>query len=116
MPLPKADKIRELNDNFRTDEDATIPGKIVMTSGLLMLIEEHGKTNDEVVMIVRKFDVFTEDNDPHCEHDFGAFEFCSAKIFWKFDYYDPDIMYGSEDPANAEKTYRILTIFLASEY
>ncbi len=116
MPQSQSEKIRELNDKFRKREDLSIPGKVVFTSGLLSLIEENNKTSDDLFQFVRDFDVFTEDNDPHKEHDFGAFEFCGAKIFWKFDYYDPDLMHGSSDASDATKTFRMLTVFLASEH
>ena len=32
------------------------------------------------------FDQFNENNDPHGEHDFGSFELCGRKFFWKVDY------------------------------
>ena len=32
------------------------------------------------------FDQFNEDNDPHGEHDFGSFELCGRKFFWKIEY------------------------------
>jgi len=65
---------------------------------------------------VRCFDNFTEDNDPYGEHDFGAFDYHGRKIFWKIDYYAPDMKHGSEDPADAAQTVRVLTIMLAEEY
>jgi hypothetical protein len=65
---------------------------------------------------VAGFDRFTPDNDPHGEHDFGEFELCSRKFFWKIDYYDPQCELGSEDPADVTKTTRVLTLMLASEY
>ena len=56
-------------------------------------------------------------NDPYNEHDFGAFsQEGVGKIFWKIDYYDAAMKYGSEDPADPTKTTRVLTIMLASEY
>jgi Protein of unknown function (DUF3768) len=61
------------------------------------------------------FDSFTEDNDPHGEHDFGAFEHEGQRIFWKIDYYAPDMEHGSENPADPKQTVRVLTIILASE-
>ena len=42
------------------------------------------------------FDAFTEDNDPHGEHDFGAFDHAEHRIFWKIDYYDQALAFGSE--------------------
>jgi hypothetical protein len=65
---------------------------------------------------VRAFDAFTDDNDPEGEHDFGAFEICGERLFWKIDYYDRDLRYGSPDPADPAVTRRVLTIMLASDY
>jgi hypothetical protein len=47
---------------------------------------------------VRGFDAFTEDNDPHGEHDFGSFCLAGERLFWKIDYYSKDLRSGSEDP------------------
>jgi hypothetical protein len=49
-----------------------------------------------VIAKVMNFDAFTEDNDPHGEHDFGAFEHEGQRVFWKIDYYAPDMLHGSE--------------------
>lgn len=67
---------------------------------------------------VQAFASFTGDNDPHGEHDFGAFDMTGAgKVFWKIDYYADDAMdAGSEDPADPTRCYRVLTIMLAAEY
>ncbi len=62
------------------------------------------------------FNHFTADNDPHGEHDFGQFNILSQSYFFKFDYLDKDMQHGSEDPADPEKTTRVLAIMLASEY
>jgi hypothetical protein len=62
------------------------------------------------------FDAFNQDNDPHDEHDFGAFEVGAHRFFWKIDYYDLTLQFGSEDPSDSTKTRRVLTIMLAEEY
>jgi hypothetical protein len=105
-----AAKIRALNDAFRR---SLAGGKVMMTAGIAALPDTAQAT---VLDEVRKFDAFTADNDPHGEHDFGSFEVDGRKIFWKIDYYDAAMEFGSEDPADPSKTTRVLTIMLASEY
>jgi len=106
----KTARIRELNDLFRT---SFIGGKVLQTQGIQSLPEEDQSSIREQV---ERFNDFTEDNDPHGEHDFGAFDHSGQKIFWKIDYYDAAMEYGSEDPADPKQTTRVLTIMLASEY
>lgn len=110
-------RIREQNDQFR--QQITIPkkrnvrGKYFITSGMSNFEPEEQMI---IAAMVRDYDDFTEDNDPYGEHDFGSFHYRNQKIFWKIDYYTPDMQHGSEDPANPEKTIRVLTIMLAEEY
>ena len=104
----RTEKIRALNDEFRTNLGE---GCIYLTEGVKSF---HGAS--EVLVKVFKFDAFTENNDPHGEHDFGAFEFRGERFMWKIDYYDTKVEFGSEDPADPEKTTRVLTVMLASEY
>ena len=103
--------ISELNDLLR---NTFIGGKVLTTTGIQELPAE---VREDILTKVRTFDDFSEDNDPYNEHDFGAFTQSGAgKIFWKIDYYAPDMMHGSEDPANPKQTSRVLTIMLAEEY
>ena len=106
--------IRDLNDRFRKG-DPTIPGRVMVTQGVQALITGH-EGEDGVLAEVRRFDTFNADNDPHGEHDFGGFEFLGKRLFWKLDYYAPDMLHGSEDPADTAQTVRVLTIMLAEEY
>lgn len=113
--------IRELNDRFRKSipMGSIIPGRLVMTSGIQELTNdpaEPGKQLGELFKAIREFDAFDNANDPYGEHDFGALEFRGQKVFWKLDYYAPDMMHGAEDPADAKNTMRVLTIMLAQEY
>jgi hypothetical protein len=105
-----SDRIRVLNDNFRT---TFVGGRVVMTEGVADLPLG---VKARVLIQVQRFASFNADNDPHGEHDFGSFEIAGEKLFWKIDYYDSDMMFGSEDPADPEKTTRVLTIMLAEEY
>ena len=105
-----ATRIRELNDQFRK---SLMGGRILMTPGVSALSSEQ---TVELLTAVKAFDSFTEDNDPNGEHDFGAIDLHGRKHFWKIDYYDPSLTYGSEDAADPSKTVRVLTIMLADEY
>jgi hypothetical protein len=103
-------RIRELNDAFRRTGDG---GRILFTAGVsgLGVAFSH-----QALALVRRFDAFTPDNDPHGEHDFGSFTHQGRKLFWKIDYYDAACEFGSEDPADPAKTVRVLTVMLAEEY
>ena len=110
-------RIRELNDALRTCTDPilrlVINGQLVITRG----IHERG---DEffrhAVTAVRAFDDFNADNDPHGEHDMAFLEVEGERIFFKVDYFDPELRHHSADPSNPEITRRVLTIGLASDY
>ena len=117
-----AKRIAELNDQLRARaglpvaNGAGIPqGLIVLTRGIVELAPER---QCEIFAMVRSFDRFTEDNDPFGEHDFGSFVVLGVgKVFWKIDYYaDRSCAFGSEDPADPDRSFRVLTIMLASEY
>lgn len=102
--------VRDLNDKLRTTFEG---GRVMVTHGVQAL----GSAAVAVILqAVARFDDFTPDNDPHCEHDFGAFEYGSETVFWKFDYYDSSLEFGSPNPADPAVTTRVLTILLASEY
>ena len=103
-------RTRELNDNLR---NTFTGGKVVMTDGVGALPENELA---QLLERVRGFDEFTKDNDPHGEHDFGSVELAGQSYFFKLDYYAPDMDGGSEDPADPEKTTRVLTIMRADEY
>ena len=109
--------IAEYNDRFRAGDHA-IPGRWVVTAGLSDLVAEGlaGADMPALFAAVQGFSVFTEDNDPHHEHDFGAFDFAGQRCFWKIDLYDANYAYGTEDASDLTVTRRVLTIMLASEY
>jgi hypothetical protein len=110
LALKASDRIRILNDNFRS---TFIGGQIVMTAGVAALTLD---VKAHAFLHVQTFTEFNEGNDPYGEHDFGWFEVAGEKFFWKIDYYDSDMTFGSEDPSDPEKTARVLTIMFAEEY
>ena len=103
--------IRRLNDRFR--QSLIFGGQTVLTQGVGALSPDD---RGQLLSLVRQFNAFTEDNDPHHEHDFGSFEIEGETYFFKIDYYALDMDGGSEDPADPEKTTRVLTIMRADEY
>jgi hypothetical protein len=104
-------RIRMLNDAFRINGIGN--GKLMITSGVHDMADQFPAM---AVKAIRAFTAFDGDNDPHGEHDFGAFDLEGEKLFFKFDYYAPGLEHGSEDPAIGSKTVRVLTIMLAREY
>ena len=104
-------RIAELNDLCRTAMG--VAGRLFQTQGICALPQH---VQSAIREKVEMFDSFTPDNDPHGEHDFGAFDHEGERIFWKIDYYAPDMEHGSENPADPKQTVRVLTIMLADEY
>lgn len=107
--------IRDLNDKFRKG-DTEVLGEVVVTRGLIDLLEKSDTPLSELMGIVQRYENFTSANDPHGEHDLGVFVFLDYACLWKIDYYDPTLKWGSEDASDPTKTTRVLTILLASEY
>ena len=106
----KTDRIRELNDQLRQN---FADGVAVMTPGIAALGPE---AVERIVKTIAVFDDFCHANDPHEEHDFGAFEADGHRIFFKIDYYDTALTCHSPDPADPAVTQRVITIMLAEEY
>lgn len=103
-------KIQVLNDRFRRTFTG---GQVLMTSGVSSLPQSKLIT---LMNLVRTFDDFCEENDPYGEHDFGKIELNGTAYFWKIDYYDVDLTYGSPDPTDETVTRRVLTVMRAEEY
>lgn len=125
--MSNSTKIAQLNDEFRQGlsccaitpdnlilrSKSNVSGTVVMTQSIDALA-----TLDKISLMekVINYSDFTPDNDPYGEHDFGSFMHNKEKVFWKFDYYDKTLTWGSEDPADNTKTKRVLTVMLACEY
>jgi hypothetical protein len=103
-------RIRQLNDALRKGRGE---GQMLVTPGITGLDKS---ALADVVQLVQAFDDFSTNNDPYGEHDFGAFSYRGERVFWKIDYYDTSLRFGSEDPADPAGTIRVLTIMLARDY
>ena len=110
------ERVAELNDKLRDKilYANPIKDKINMTKGISELTSQQQLY---ILNRVKNFKDFNKGDNPHGERDFGAFNNEEdIKIFWKIDYYDNDLKYHSEDKSDPDKTTRVLTIMLASEY
>ena len=102
--------IKTLNDKFRK---TLLGGKVMLTRGIYS--KGQAVIND-ILNSVKTFNNFNKQNDPYNEHDYGSFEYNGQKIMWKIDYYDRNLQYYSENPADITKTIRVMTVMLAEEY
>ncbi|MFZ7093736.1 DUF3768 domain-containing protein [Primorskyibacter sp. 2E233] len=107
----RTQRIRRLNDLLRRGQ--ADQATILLTAGVQAAGDDFATS---AVKAMSEFDDFSEDNDPHHEHDFGAFEIGQEKLFFKIDYFDPALERHSDDAADPNVTHRVLTIMLASEY
>jgi hypothetical protein len=104
---PKTARIRALNDELRR---RLIGGMAVITPGIAALGQE---AVARIVKTIEVYDDFCHANDPHEEHDFGAFEAEGNRIFFKIDLYEePEVKSPNGEPV----VTRMLTIMLAEEY
>ena len=105
----------ELNDRFRAG-DRSVNGVMFITQGVRAFLEKEELAADVVIKAIKEFNDFTEGNDPYGERDFGEVTIHEQRIWWRIDYYDLQLKYGSEDPSNNSITKRVLTILTPSEY
>jgi Protein of unknown function (DUF3768) len=104
-------RIAELNDLARSAMG--VASRLHQTAGINALPPADQSRIREKVELFRDFN---RDNDPYGERDFGHFEHNGVAVMWKIDYYDKRMEFGSEDPADPQKTTRVLTIMLREEY
>jgi Protein of unknown function (DUF3768) len=105
--------IRNLNNRFRCQMDHTL-GRWVISSGVN---SKGGLFVQRACRAVQQFTEFNEGNDPHFEADFGKIELDGETLFWKIDVFsDSKCEFGSEDPSDPKRSYRVMTVLLSSEY
>ncbi|MGE4404394.1 DUF3768 domain-containing protein [Pseudomonas sp.] len=113
--LNRTEMIARLNDRARQGLDRT--AKIMMTSNLLAHLSD-GTGPSRVVaqakaMRAARNCTFGPDSP---ERDFASFEIDGVPVFMKIDYYDLELQFGSDDPADASVTRRVVTIMAREDY
>ncbi|MBB5712384.1 DUF3768 domain-containing protein [Sphingomonas xinjiangensis] len=108
--------IANLNDRCRVGLDRT--SKTMFTQNCLASIGGGDTVTGliagaNLLKAIRRYE-FKPGDGP--ERDYGSLEFAGERICFKIDYYDPALEYGSEDPADASVTRRVMTIMLVSDY
>lgn len=108
--VPRAEAIARFNDQLRkTGTDGTV----MISQGVRAIT---GFDTATLAAALANYDEFDPDNDPHGERDFGCLTLWGHDLLWKVDYYDHELKFGSDDPADPEVTHRVLTVLLASEW
>jgi hypothetical protein len=94
MNIDTTTKIAELNDLCRTAMG--VVGRIIQTDGIRAQATADQSSIREKV---ERFDMFTPDNDPYQERDFGSFRHNGECIFGKINYYDRSLTKGARTRA-----------------
>ncbi len=113
----RLEQIARLNDRARLGLDRT--SRTVITRNCVeRLAEAEGAPKEQIILQAQLMAAFR-----HCsftsdspERDFAVIEFLGHKVWLKIDYYDAAMEFGSEDPADASQTTRVITILLPEDY
>lgn len=103
-------RIRELNDLLRQGKT---PGRVAFTRGFIDL---DGTIRGRILLRLAELCDLEAGYDPEGEHDFGLIQLGEVRVIWKIDYYDRNMEFASDDPADPNVTSRVLTVMLATEY
>ena len=99
-------KIVELNDQLRTTFRG---GRVQMTSGVYALDTQ---LRGRALYVMSKQSSFADDS----EHDWGVFIFSGYAFEWRIEYRNRTGAGLSLDPADPEKTFRVLTLYCAADF
>ena len=97
--------IIELNDQLRTTFKG---GRVQMTPAVYSL---EPQLRGRAIWAMARYDRFAEDS----EHDWGVMIFAGYSFKWHIEYRSADGTGVSPDPANSEKTFRVLTLYVTED-
>ena len=98
-------KIIELNDQLRTTFKG---GRVQMTPGVYDL---DARLRGRALHVMSRYRKFADDS----EHDCGVFIFAGFSFEWRIEYRAEDGNGISLDPADPEKTFRVLTLYAIAD-
>jgi len=90
-----------LNDQLRTTFKG---GRVQMTPSVYELDD---RLRGRALSVLARYNKFHADS----EHDWGTFIFAGFSFEWRIEYRGKDGTGISSDPANADKTLRVLTLY-----
>lgn len=106
--------IARLNDRCRQGLDRT--ARILITRACLGTFADNRTAEivaqAEILSALRGYQFREAEAD---ERDRGSFEYRGTPVYFRIGYYDAAMEYGSEDPADASQTRRMLTIMLRED-
>ena len=94
-------KIIALNDQLRTTFKG---GRVQMTPSVYELDD---RLRGRALSVLARYDSFHPDS----EHDWGTFIFAGYSFEWRIEYRGADGTGISPDPADPDKTLRVLTLY-----
>jgi hypothetical protein len=99
------DKVVALNDQLRTSFKG---GRIQMTRSVYDLDD---RLRGRALSVLARYNKF----DPAGEHDCGVFIFAGFAFEWRIEYRGKDGVGQSPDPANPDRTMRVLTLYVTED-
>ncbi|UWQ31037.1 DUF3768 domain-containing protein [Leisingera sp. M523] len=106
--MSSAEKVRTLNDHFRK---AGKGGVVMISMGIHLL----GRATVDTIMKQLGGEAGDASIESDEDHDIGLLKVNSRIIHWEIDCYNKDFDDMSPDPADPEKTTRVMTVLLSTE-
>ena len=103
--MDRRDKVVALNDQLRTTFKG---GRVQMTRGVYDLDD---RLRGRALSVLARYNKF----DPASEHDCGVFIFAGFAFEWRIEYRGKDGVGQSPDPADPDKTMRVLTLYVTED-
>src|SRR3546814_10983252 len=83
------ERVAVLNDQLRANLDRPAPNIVVMTQGILAMVDDDpllaAARQMELMSVVASYANFSEDNNPHGERDFGPFDWRGTRCYRKIE-------------------------------
>jgi len=95
----------DLNDQLRTTFKG---GRVQMTPGVYEL---DARLRGRALYVMSRYNRFHESS----EHDHGVFIFSGFSFEWHIEYRGEDGTGVSPDPTDPERTFRVLTLYVAAD-